>query len=148
MNTDDGCYKTWNILQYNKLYCMGGQAIILCWWINFCLRLPKKISSTGSFQQFPIRLMLPTKLCIFRSYRYCIACSHIRSSICMYTIPFCLWLTLQNTSTRNKDSMMVFYDYLAKNWQHIRATDLTESVFAIVRLMTAKTRIAGVEPQR
>lgn len=31
---------------------------------------------------------------------------------------------------KNKDSMLAFYDYPAQNWQHIRTTNLVESVFA------------------
>ena len=37
---------------------------------------------------------------------------------------------------KDKDSMLVFYDYPAENWQHIRATNPIESVFATVRLTT------------
>ena len=39
--------------------------------------------------------------------------------------------------------MLVFYDYPAENWQHIRTTNPVESVFATVRLRTAKTKNYG-----
>ena len=39
--------------------------------------------------------------------------------------------------------MLVFYDYPAENWQHIRTTNPIESVFATVRLRTAKTKNCG-----
>ena len=39
--------------------------------------------------------------------------------------------------------MLAFYDYPAENWQHIRTTNPIESVFATVRLRTAKTKNCG-----
>jgi putative transposase len=39
--------------------------------------------------------------------------------------------------------MLVFYDYPAENWQHIRTTNPIESVFATVRLRTTKTKNCG-----
>ncbi len=44
---------------------------------------------------------------------------------------------------KDKDSMLAFYDYPAENWQHIRTTNPVESVFATVRLRTAKTKNCG-----
>ncbi len=44
---------------------------------------------------------------------------------------------------KDKASMLVFYDYPAENWQHIRTTNPIESVFATVRLRTAKTKNCG-----
>lgn len=44
---------------------------------------------------------------------------------------------------KDKDSMLAFYDYPAENWQHIRATNPVESVFATVRLKTVKTKNCG-----
>ena len=44
---------------------------------------------------------------------------------------------------KDKDSMLAFYDYPAENWQHIRTTNPIESVFATVRLRTAKTKNCG-----
>lgn len=41
---------------------------------------------------------------------------------------------------KDKDSMLVFYDYPAENWQHIRTTHPIESFFATVKLRTAKTK--------
>lgn len=43
----------------------------------------------------------------------------------------------------DKDSMLAFYDYPAENWRHIRTTNPIESVFATVRLRTAKTKNCG-----
>ncbi|SCZ86461.1 hypothetical protein NSMM_550002 [Nitrosomonas mobilis] len=39
--------------------------------------------------------------------------------------------------------MLAFYDYPAENWQHIRTTNPVESVFATVRLRTARTKNCG-----
>ena len=39
--------------------------------------------------------------------------------------------------------MLAFYDYPAKNWQHIRTTNPIESVFATLRLRTTKTKNYG-----
>ena len=41
--------------------------------------------------------------------------------------------------------MLAFYDYPAENWQHIRTTNPNpiESVFATVRLRTAKPKNCG-----
>jgi transposase-like protein len=44
---------------------------------------------------------------------------------------------------KDKSSMLVFYDYPAENWQHIRTTNPIESVFATVRLRTTKTKNCG-----
>ncbi|PXW90806.1 mutator family transposase [Nitrosomonas sp. Nm84] len=44
---------------------------------------------------------------------------------------------------KDKDSMLTFYDYPAENWQHTRTTNPVESVFATVRLRTAKTKNCG-----
>jgi putative transposase len=44
---------------------------------------------------------------------------------------------------KDKDSLLVFYDYPAENWQHIRTTNPIESVFATVRLRTNKTKNCG-----
>ncbi|WP_292918435.1 transposase [Nitrosomonas sp.] len=44
---------------------------------------------------------------------------------------------------KDKDSMLVFYNYPAENWQHIRTTNPVESIFATVRLRTAKTKNSG-----
>lgn len=44
---------------------------------------------------------------------------------------------------KDKDSMLVFYDYPAENWQHIRTTNPVESVFATVLLRTVKTKNCG-----
>jgi len=44
---------------------------------------------------------------------------------------------------KDKDSMLAFYDYPAENWQHIRTTNPVESVFATIRLRTARTKNCG-----
>jgi putative transposase len=46
---------------------------------------------------------------------------------------------------KDKASMLAFYDYPAENWQHIRTTNPNpiESVFATVRLRTAKPKNCG-----
>lgn len=45
--------------------------------------------------------------------------------------------------SKDKSSMLAFYDYPAENWQHIRTTNPIESVFATVRLRTTKTKNCG-----
>jgi len=44
---------------------------------------------------------------------------------------------------KDKESLLVFYNYPAENWQHIRTTNPIESVFATVRLRTNKTKNCG-----
>ena len=44
---------------------------------------------------------------------------------------------------KSKDSMLVFYDFPAEHWCHIRSTNPIESTFATVRLRTAKTKGCG-----
>lgn len=44
---------------------------------------------------------------------------------------------------KDKNSLLVFYDYPAENWQHIRTTNPIESVFATVRLRTTQTKNCG-----
>jgi len=44
---------------------------------------------------------------------------------------------------KDKKSMLTFYDFPAKHWQHIRTTNPIESVFATVRLRTMKTKNCG-----
>lgn len=42
--------------------------------------------------------------------------------------------------TKDRDSLMTFYDFPAEHWKHIRTTNPIESTFATVRLRTAKVR--------
>jgi len=44
---------------------------------------------------------------------------------------------------KDKTEMLVFYDYPAENWTHIRTTNPIESVFATVRLRTYKMKNCG-----
>ena len=44
---------------------------------------------------------------------------------------------------KDKAEMLVFYDYPAETWQHIRTTNPIESVFATVRLRTHKMKNCG-----
>lgn len=44
---------------------------------------------------------------------------------------------------KDKTEMLVFYDYPAETWQHIRTTNPIESVFATVRLRTHKMKNCG-----
>jgi putative transposase len=41
---------------------------------------------------------------------------------------------------KDKDVLFSFYDFPAEQWQHIRTTNPIESIFATVKLRTAKTR--------
>ena len=43
----------------------------------------------------------------------------------------------------DKAEMLVFYDYAAETWRHIRTTNPLESVFATVRLLTHKMKNCG-----
>lgn len=45
--------------------------------------------------------------------------------------------------SKDKESLLAFYDYPAEHWQHIRTTNPIESVFATVRLRTAKIKNCG-----
>ena len=40
----------------------------------------------------------------------------------------------------DREELLVFYDFPAEHWQHIRTTNPIESTFATVRLRTVKTR--------
>lgn len=42
--------------------------------------------------------------------------------------------------TKDRDTLLTFYDFPAEHWLHIRTTNPIESTFATVRLRTAKTR--------
>ena len=44
---------------------------------------------------------------------------------------------------KDKEAMLAFYDFPATHWQHIRTTNPIESVFATVRLRTAKSKNCG-----
>lgn len=41
---------------------------------------------------------------------------------------------------KDRDTLMVFYDFPVEYWRHIRTTNPIESTFATVKLRTAKTR--------
>ena len=43
----------------------------------------------------------------------------------------------------DKAEMLVFYDYAAETWRHIRTTNLLELVFATVQLLTHKMKNCG-----
>ena len=51
--------------------------------------------------------------------------------------------------SKDKETLLAFYDYPAEHWQHIRiyapegTTNPIESVFATVRLRTTKTKNCG-----
>ena len=42
--------------------------------------------------------------------------------------------------TKDRDSLLTFYDFPAEHWKHVRSTNPNESTFATVRLRTAKTK--------
>lgn len=42
--------------------------------------------------------------------------------------------------TKDREELLVFYDFPAAHWHHLRTTNLIESTFATIRLRTAKTR--------
>ena len=48
-----------------------------------------------------------------------------------------------NCLEKDQESLLAFYDFPAENWQHIRTTNPIESVFATVRLRTARTKNCG-----
>jgi len=41
---------------------------------------------------------------------------------------------------KDRDVLLTFYDFPAEHWRHIRTTNPIESIFATVRLRTAKVR--------
>ncbi len=45
--------------------------------------------------------------------------------------------------SKDRDALLAFYDFPAEHWLHLRTTNPIESVFATVRLRTAKTKGAG-----
>jgi putative transposase len=45
--------------------------------------------------------------------------------------------------TKDREALLTFYDFPAEHWMHIRSTNVIESVFATVRLRTAKTKGMG-----
>ena len=44
---------------------------------------------------------------------------------------------------KDREALLAFYDFPAEHWLHLRTTNPIESVFATVRLRTAKTKGAG-----
>jgi putative transposase len=44
---------------------------------------------------------------------------------------------------KDREKLLAFYDFPAEHWRHIRTTNVIESVFASVRLRTAKTKGSG-----
>jgi len=44
------------------------------------------------------------------------------------------------TLTKDRQSLLAFYDFPAEHWQHIRTTNAIESTFATVRHRTTRTR--------
>lgn len=46
---------------------------------------------------------------------------------------------------KDREALLVFYDYPAEHWKHIRSTNVIESTFSTVRLRTRKTRGQGTE---
>lgn len=45
--------------------------------------------------------------------------------------------------SKDKETLLAFYDFPAENWQHIRSSNPIESVFATVRLRTEKSKHCG-----
>jgi transposase-like protein len=41
---------------------------------------------------------------------------------------------------KNRDALLTFYDYPAEHWDHLRTSNLIESVFATVRHRTVRTK--------
>lgn len=44
---------------------------------------------------------------------------------------------------KDKNESLTFYDFPAEHWQHLRSTNVIESMFATIRLRTYKTKGAG-----
>ncbi len=44
---------------------------------------------------------------------------------------------------KDRDELLVFYDFPAQHWVHIRTTNPIESTFATVKLRTGKIRSCG-----
>lgn len=45
--------------------------------------------------------------------------------------------------SKDRDQLLVFYDFPAEHWKHLRTTNPIESTFATVRLRTKKTKASG-----
>ncbi len=45
--------------------------------------------------------------------------------------------------TKDREELLVFYDFPAEHWLHLRTTNPIESVLATVRLRTSKTKGCG-----
>jgi putative transposase len=41
---------------------------------------------------------------------------------------------------KDRDALLAFYDFHAEHWDHLRTTNLIESVFATVRHRTVRTK--------
>ena len=50
------------------------------------------------------------------------------------------------TLKKDRDSLLVFYDFPAEHWQHLRTTNAIESTFATVRHHTTRTRNCVTRP--
>jgi len=48
-----------------------------------------------------------------------------------------------NCLSKDEEALFTFYDFPAAHWQHIRSTNVIESVFSTVRLRTYKTKGCG-----
>jgi putative transposase len=44
---------------------------------------------------------------------------------------------------KDREALLTFYDFPAEHWRHLRSTNVIESVFATVRLRTARTKGSG-----
>jgi len=44
---------------------------------------------------------------------------------------------------KDRDALLAFYDFPAEHWRHLRTSNPIESVFATVRLRTARTKGCG-----
>lgn len=101
-----------------------------CWvhkTVNVLNKLPKSIQAKAKKRIHDI-YMAETKQAAIKAYNL-----FIKSYESKYSkATECL--------SKDRESMLAFYDFPAEHWQHIRTTNPIESTFATVRLRTAKIR--------
>lgn len=122
----DGALGFWNALA--EIYPLTKRQ--RCWvhkTVNVLNKLPKSVQTKAKELLHEI-WMSPDKDAAEKAFDHFIACyeeKYPKATECL---------------EKDKQELLAFYDFPAKHWQHIRTTNVIESIFATVRLRTAKTR--------
>ncbi|MFQ5993434.1 MAG: IS256 family transposase [Nitrospiraceae bacterium] len=101
-----------------------------CWvhkTANVLNKLPKSVQKQAKQRLHEI-WMAPTKADAEQAFAYFIAAYEAKYPKAVE----CL--------TKDRETLLAFYDFPAEHWVHLRTTNPIESTFATVRLRTAKTR--------